>query len=148
MRDRSANGMPGIEYLRALAEDRLPHPSMARTLGFRLAEVDEGKVVIRGETSDDYCNPDGTIHGAWPAALLDSCMGSAVHSMLPAGATFTILEFKIDFVRPLATGAGRVRAEGWIVNLGKTIGLAEGELRDAGGRLLARGTTTCLIRRG
>jgi uncharacterized protein (TIGR00369 family) len=147
MRDRNANGLPGIEYLRALVEERLPHPSMAHTLGFRLAEIDEGKAVIRGETSADYCNPDGTIHGAWPAALLDSCMGSAVHSMLPAGATFTILEFKIDFVRRVTAGAGCVRAEGRVVNLGKTIGLAEGDLRDAGGRLLARGTTTCLVRR-
>jgi uncharacterized protein (TIGR00369 family) len=75
-------------------------------------------------------------------------MGSAVHSLLPAGATFTILEFKIDFVRPVATRTGHVQAEGRIVNLGKTIGLAAGELRDAGNRLLARGTTTCLIRRG
>lgn len=137
----------GIDYLRALIADRLPHPSMAQTLGFRLTEVDSGRAVISGETHADYCNPNGTIHGSWAAALLDSCMGSSVHSQLPAGVGFTIVEFKIDFVRPITVRTGKVRAEGTVVKVGRHIGMAEGVLRDSKRKTLAKGTTTCLILR-
>lgn len=137
--------MTGLEVLTAIVDGRMEHPSMAHTLGFRLTEVAAGRAVISGETHADYCNPNGTIHGAWAAALLDSCMGSAVHSMLPAGTDFTIVEVKIDFVRPIRKKTGKVQAEGAIVKVGKQIGLADGVLRDSGGKILAKGTTTCLI---
>jgi uncharacterized protein (TIGR00369 family) len=118
---------------------------MARTLGFRLTEVTEGRAVITAHSSDQYCNPNGSIHGGWPAALLDSCMGSAVHSTLPAGTGFTVVEFKIDFVRPIRVDGGEVTAEGKVVNVGRRIGLADGVLRDSRDRILARGTTTCML---
>jgi len=137
--------MTGLETLAAIADGRIDHPSMAHTLGFRLTDVEEGRAVISGTTGPDYCNPNGTIHGAWPAALLDSCMGSAVHSMLPAGAGFTIVEFKIDFVRPITVKTGAVTAEGTVVKVGKQIGLADGVMMDSNGKVLAKGTTTCLI---
>ena len=114
--------MSGLEVLGAIADGRIEHPSMARTLGFRLTEVNEGFAVIEGNTGRDYCNPNGTIHGAWPAALLDSCMGSAVHSTLPPGVGFTIVEVKIDFVRSITVATGHVRAEGKAVRVGKQIG--------------------------
>jgi uncharacterized protein (TIGR00369 family) len=135
----------GLEYLERVVDGRIPHPSMARTLGFRLAEVEEGRAVITGETSADYCNPNGSIHGSWAAAVLDSCMGSSVHSTLADGVGFTVIEFKIDFVRPITVATGKVTAEGRIVNVGKRIGIADGTARDADGRILARGTSTCLI---
>ena len=137
--------MTGLEVLEAIRDSRIRHPSLAHTLGFRLTEVEDGRAVITAETSSEYCNPNGSIHGGWPAAVLDSAMGSAVHSTLPAGADFTIVEFKIDFVRPITVSTGTVKAEGTIVNVGKQIGRADGVLRDADGRILARGTTTCLI---
>ena len=118
---------------------------MAHTLGFRLTEVENGRAVISGETSADYCNPNGSIHGGWPAAVLDSCMGSSVHSTLGEGVGFTVIEFKIDFVRPITVDTGKVVAEGKVVNVGKRIGIADGILRDEKNRVLARGTTTCLI---
>ena len=137
--------MTGLEYLERVADGRIPHPSMADTLGFRLTAVETGKAQITGETSDNYCNPHGTIHGSWAAALLDSCMGSSVHSTLPEKTGFTVVEFKIDFVRPIRVDTGTVVAEGEIVNVGKRIGIADGVMRDADGRILARGTTTCMI---
>jgi uncharacterized protein (TIGR00369 family) len=137
--------MTGLEVLGAIMDGRIPHPSMAHTLGFRLTDVEKGRAVISGETGADYCNPNGSIHGAWPAALLDSCMGSAVHSELPAGVGFTIVEFKIDFVRPITITTGKVQAEGTTVKVGQQIGLADGVLRDVAGNVLAKGTTTCLI---
>jgi uncharacterized protein (TIGR00369 family) len=145
MADLNVQNMSGIEVLKAISDGRIEHPSMAHTLGFRLTEVAEGRAVICGETSADYCNPDGTLHGAWAAALLDSCMGSAVHSTLPAGTGFTIVEFKIDFVRPIRTDAGKVRATGTVVNVGKRVGRADGVLRDCDDNILARGTSTTLL---
>ena len=137
--------MTGLEVLEAIADNRIKHPSMAHTLGFRLTEVENGRAVISGETGSDYCNPNGTIHGAWPAALLDSCMGSAVHSTLAAGVNFTIVEVKINFVRPIYVDTGSVNAEGVVVRAGRQIGQADGVLRDSNGDVLATGSTTCLI---
>ena len=137
--------MTGLEYLERVVDGRIPHPSMALTLGFRLTEVEDGRAVISGETSADYCNPNGSIHGSWAAAVLDSCMGSSVHSTLDDGVGFTVVEFKIDFVRPITVTTGKVTAEGRVVNVGKRIGIADGIARDAEGRILARGTSTCLL---
>ena len=137
--------LTGLEVLEAIRDGGIPHPSMAHTLGFRLTDVSDGRAVITGETGTDYCNPNGTIHGGWSAAVLDSAMGSAVHSTLPAGADFTILDFKIDFVRTVTKTTGKVEAEGTIVQVGTQIGRADGIMRDANGRILAKGTTTCLI---
>jgi uncharacterized protein (TIGR00369 family) len=137
--------MSGLEVLTAIADGRIDHPSMAHTLGFRLTEVGEGRAVIEGSTGPGYCNPNGTIHGAWPAALLDSCMGSAVHSMLPAGVGFTIVEVKIDFVRSITIKTGHVRAEGKVVRVGKQIGQSDGVIYDDKGQVLAKGSATCLI---
>ena len=137
--------MSGLEVLTAIADGRIDHPSMAHTLGFRLTEVGEGLAVIEGSTGPGYCNPNGTIHGAWPAALLDSCMGSAVHSMLPAGVGFTIIEVKIDFVRSITVKTGHVRAEGKVVRVGKQIGQSDGVIYDDKGQVLAKGSATCLI---
>ena len=136
--------MTGLEYLTRVVDGRIAHPSMAHTLGFRLTEVGDGRAVISGETCADYCNPKGSIHGSWAAALLDSCMGSSVHSTLPDGTGFTVVEFKIDFVRPITVDTGKVTAEGRVVNVGNRIGIADGIMRDANGRILARGTTTCM----
>lgn len=137
--------MSGLEVLRAIADGRIDHPSMAHTLGFRLTEVAEGLAVIEGTTGPDYCNPNGTIHGAWPAALLDSCMGSAVHSMLPPGVGFTIVEVKIDFVRSITVKTGHVRAEGKAVRVGKQIGQSDGVIYDDDGSVLAKGSATCVL---
>lgn len=140
--------MSGLEVLTAISDGRIDHPSMAYTLGFRLTEVGEGLAVIEGSTGPGYCNPNGTIHGAWPAALLDSCMGSAVHSVLPAGVGFTIVEVKIDFVRSITVETGHVRAEGKVVRVGKQIGQSDGVIYDDAGQVLAKGSATCLIFRG
>jgi len=137
--------MSGLQVLEAIRDGRIDHPSMAHTLGFRLTEVEHGRAVITGTTGPGYCNPNGTIHGSWPAALLDSCMGSSVHSMLPPGAGFTVIEFKIDFVRPLMIDTGTVRAEGKVIRVGNQLGLADGIMWDGQGRVLAKGSTTCLI---
>ena len=137
--------LSGIELLRGMAEGRYPSAPITATLGFELVEVEEGRAVFEGEPVFDYYNPLGSVHGGWTATLLDSCMGCAVHSALPAGKGYTTLEFKVTFIRPVLDGIGRVRAEGTILNVGRTAGTAEGRLLDRSGKLLAHGTTTCLL---
>ena len=94
--------------------------------------------------SADYLNPEATVHGGFSATLLDTCMGLAVRSMLEQGWGSTTLEFKISFVRPVLPDR-LVKAEGVVLNCGRRVGTAEGRLTDSDGRLLAHGTTTCMI---
>jgi uncharacterized protein (TIGR00369 family) len=85
------------------------------------------------------------VHGGLTATLLDSCMGLAIQSMLEPGLGSTTLEFKISLVRAITTETGEIRAEGKVLNCGRRVGTAEGRVTDAQGRLLAHGTTTCLV---
>ena len=94
---------------------------------------------------DSHLNPAGTVHGGFSATLLDSCMGLAIQSILERGIGQTTLEFKISLVRPITAETGDIRAEGVVLSRGRRIGTAEGRITDRDGRLLAHGTTTCLI---
>ena len=137
--------MSGLEFVRGLASGALPLNTMAQTLGYDVVDADKGFVVIALDPTGAHLNPWGTVHGGLTATLLDSCMGLAVQSMLEKGFGSTTLEFKISLVRAITLETGRIRAEGKILNCGKRVGTAEGRVTDAAGRLLAHGTTTCLI---
>jgi len=137
--------MSNLEFVQGLASGVLPLNTIARTLGYDVAEADDGRVVIVAEPSGAVLNPAGAVHGGFSATLLDSCMGLAVQSTLDKGAGQTTLEFKISFVRPITTETGPIKAEGIVLSRGRRIGTAEGRITDRNGRLLAHGTTTCLI---
>lgn len=138
-------GERGLDFLRGIIEGRHPAPPIAATLGFRLAEVAHGRAVFEGVPERRHYNPIGTVHGGYAATLLDSCMGCAVHATLDAGQGYTTLEFKVSLVRPITEATGAVRAEGQVLSAGRRAATAEGRLVDAAGRLLAHGTTSCLI---
>jgi uncharacterized protein (TIGR00369 family) len=108
-------------------------------------EAEKGRVVVAVEPSDAHINPYGTVHGGLTATLLDSCMGLAVQSTLDKGFGQTTVEFKISLMRPITPETGRIKAEGIVLYCGRRVGPAEGRLTDGKGRLLAHGTTTCLI---
>jgi uncharacterized protein (TIGR00369 family) len=137
--------MSGLEFVQGLADGTLPLNTIARTLGYDVTEAVSGRVVVTAEPSDDLLNPAGTVHGGFAATLLDSCMGLAVQSTLERGFGSTTLEFKISLVRPITPETGQIRAEGLVLNSGRRVGTAEGRITDGKGRLLAHGTTTCLI---
>jgi uncharacterized protein (TIGR00369 family) len=137
--------MSGLEFVHGLVSGTLPMNSMAETLGYDIVEVSSGRVAIAAAPTAAHLNPAGTVHGGLAATLLDSCMGLAVHSTLDRGFGQTTLEFKISLVRAVTPETGLVRAEGRVVYRGRRIGTAEGRLTDAEGRILAHGTTTCLI---
>jgi uncharacterized protein (TIGR00369 family) len=88
------------------------------------------------------------VHGGFAATLLDNCMGLAVWSTLEKGLGQTTLEFKISLVRPITPETGVISAEGIVLSRGRRVGAAEGRITDGNGRLLAHGTTTCLIFEG
>lgn len=137
--------MTGLEFVQALVDGTLPLNTIAKTLGYEIAEAENGRVVVSAEPRDIHLNPAGTVHGGLAATMLDSCMGLAIQSALPKGIGSTTLEFKISFIRPITPETGPVMAVGTVISCGRRIGTAEGRITDGGGRLLVHGTTTCLI---
>jgi uncharacterized protein (TIGR00369 family) len=137
--------MGGLAFVRGLVDGTLPLNTIAQTLGYDVAEVESGRVVVTLVPNDTHLNPSGTVHGGLAATLLDSAMGLAIWSTLEKGLGQTTLEFKISLIRPITSGMGVIRAEGTVLNCGRRVGTAEGRITDERGRLLAHGTTTCLI---
>ena len=136
--------LAGIDFLRRLMEEERI-PPIAATLDFRLAEVAEGRAVFVGQPAEFHYNPIGAVHGGYFATLLDSSMGCAEHTTLPAGLAYTTLEFKINLVRPLTAEMDQVSCEGWVVHRGGRIATAEGRITDGDGKIYAHGSTTCMI---
>ncbi len=138
-------GRSGLEVMRALLGGELPHAPMADTLDFALIEVDAGRAVLQGRPRQRHYNPMGTVHGGWFATLLDSAVGCAVLTALPAGKAYTTAELKVDIVRPLTDRVPLVRAEGRVIHAGGRMATAEGRLTGPDGRLYAHATTTCFV---
>jgi uncharacterized protein (TIGR00369 family) len=137
--------MSGLEFVQGLVDGSLPLNTIAKTMGYDITEAESGRVVITAEPNDTHLNPAGGVHGGFSATLLDSCMGLAIQSTLEKSLGSTTLEFKISLVRPITPETGPIRAEGVVLSSGRRIGSAEGRITDGAGRLLAHGTTTCLI---
>ena len=138
--------MTGLEVLRWVQEnDSDEVPSIRRLLGMSFDEVEEGRVVMSAKTKPDFSNPQGTVHGGIAATMLDSVMGCAVHSTLPAGVGYTTLELKVNYIRAAGLDGAELTATGTVVHTGRKVGTAEGKVVDERGKLIAHGTTTCLI---
>ncbi|HEV3161519.1 MAG TPA: PaaI family thioesterase [Xanthobacteraceae bacterium] len=137
--------MSGLKFVQGLADGTLPLNTMAETLGYDVSEAANGRVVVTAVPDATHLNPAGTVHGGLAATMLDSCMSLAIHSTLEKGVGSTTLEFKISLVRPITPETGPIKAEGVVLSCGRRVGTAEGRITDQQGRLLAHGTTTCLI---
>lgn len=145
---RAAPGRTGLELLKEVFEGRLPPPPISLTMGFMGSEVSEGRAVFIGDPGEFLYNPIGSVHGGFAMTLLDSAMGCAIHSTLAAGERYTTLEVKVNFIRPITSETGRVRCEGVVLYRGGRIATAEGKvIAQATGKLLAHGSTTCLVMR-
>jgi uncharacterized protein (TIGR00369 family) len=146
-REVAARGLQlaGIEYVRAIFAGELPAPPISELMGFRGVEFDHGRALFEMTPGPQHYNPIGSVHGGIALTLLDSAMGCAVHTTLEAGVGYTTLEVKTNFVRPISADTGLIRCEGTVIHRGSRVATAEGRLTDAAGKLLAHGTTTCLI---
>ncbi|MFC4311738.1 PaaI family thioesterase [Steroidobacter flavus] len=138
-------GRTGMEMFEAIFAGELPPAPIGDTLDFVPIHVEPGAAVFQGRPQRRHYNPLGTVHGGWFATLLDSAVGCAVHSTLPAGKAFTTLELKINMVRPLNDRVPLVRAEGKVIHAGRQVATAEGRIVGPDGKLYAHATTTCLI---
>jgi uncharacterized protein (TIGR00369 family) len=141
----AGRGLSGLEYLRKIVAGELPRPPISALMNFGLAELGEGFAVFTVEPAEYHYNPIGVVHGGLAATLLDSAMGCAVHTMLPAGVGYTTLEIKVNYVRALTSETRGVRAEARVVHVGGRTATAEGRVVDEAGKLYAHATTTCLI---
>ena len=135
----------GMDYIQAIFAGELPAPPISELMGFRGVLAEPGRAVFEMEPGPQHYNPIGSVHGGVALTLLDSAMGCAVHTLLEAGVGYTTLEVKTNFVRPITADTGPIRCEGVVIHRGSRIATAEGKLTDAAGKLLAHGTTTCLI---
>lgn len=157
-----ARAMPGREFLEAIRDGELPAAPIQDLMGFRLVEVEDGRAAFRAEPGEQhlggsapydraaaYPRGTGVVHGGLAATLLDSAMGAAVHSTLPLGTGYSTLETKFNLVRAVAAGSGSLLAEGRVVHRGSRVATAEGRIvREADGKLVAHGTSTCLVLSG
>ncbi len=141
----AAGRLPGLAFLEAIRDGRLPPAPVSELMAFALTEVEAGRAVFECEPSESHYNPIGSVHGGIISALLDSALSCAVHSTLPAGTGYTTVELKVNFVRPVVTGSGRLRAEGRVIHAGSRLATAEARLTDAAGQLHAHAVGTCLV---
>lgn len=138
-------GKTGLEIMGAMLRAEIPYAPIAKTLSFQLIEIGPGRSVFQGRPLAEHLNPLGTIHGGWFATLLDSALGCAVHTMLPAGHGYTTAELGVNLVKALTPKVQRVRAEGKVLHCGRQLATAEARLVGADGTLYAHATTTCLV---
>ena len=141
----SERTVSGLEYLRRMVAGEIGNVPIGDTLGFSLVEAEDGRVALVGNPDERSFNLMGSVHGGWPAAILDSAMALSTLSSLDAHHGFTTVDIKINYLRPITRATGEVRAEGRLLHGGRRIALCEGRLVDRAGKLLCHGTSTCLI---
>lgn len=139
-------GLSGLQTMQALLQGELPYAAIAKTLDFLIVEVESGRAVFQGTPGAAHLNPMGGIHGGWYATLLDSALGCAVHTMLPAGRGYTTAELSVNIVKAINPAkTPRVRAIGTVIHCGRQLATAEARIIGPDGTLYAHGTTTCLV---
>jgi uncharacterized protein (TIGR00369 family) len=140
--------MSGLDYMRALIAGDVPAPPISQLMDFDLISVDEGEALFRGIPGEQHLNPIGSVHGGFAATLLDSALGCAVHTTLPADVAYSTLELSVNMVRGITPATGPVLASGRVLHAGRRTATAEARLTaEQGGGLLAHAKTTCLILR-
>jgi uncharacterized protein (TIGR00369 family) len=138
-------GLSGLDYFRKMMAGELPPPAMLTLLGIRLVQADPGHVVFAATVEERFYNGTGVAHGGFAATLLDTALGCAINSTMPAGRRFTTLELKVNLTRPLTHHIGEVLCDGRVVHVGGRTATSEGRIVDRHGKLYAHGTTTCIV---
>lgn len=134
------------DVVQGMLSGEKPHPPIAQLIGFRLVEAAADRAVIALDASERHANPMGTLHGGVLCDIADAAMGLAYAGGLEAGESFTTLELKINYLKPIWNA--QLRAVGRVTRRGRTIGLAECDIVDAAGELVAKASSTCMTLRG
>ena len=136
----------GLDYVRAVQSGELPPPPIAVVMNYRTAEVEEGRAVFIGEPDEEHYNPIGVVHGGYASTILDSALGCAVHTTCAEGEGYTSQTLEVKYLRPITRDTGGVRAEAEVIHRGRKTATSEARLTSLEtGKLLATGTSTCLI---
>jgi uncharacterized protein (TIGR00369 family) len=135
-----------LDHFRAMIAGEAEPPPVAKLVGFTMTEVEPGRAVFEMDAGPQHASPLGTVHGGVICDLVDGAMGVAHAAALDEGESFTTLELKINFMKPV--WSGHLRAEGKVIKAGRTIGLVEGRVTDEAGALVAFATSTCMTLRG
>lgn len=136
--------MTGLQLLQAMCDGQLPHPAICQTMPMQAQEVESGRVVFEVTANKSHTNPLGIVHGGFAATIIDSVTGCASHTMLPAGAGYGTVDLNVKMVRPIPFDVTLI-AEGRVINAGKRVIIAQGDIKDAEGKLYAHGSATCLV---
>ena len=135
----------GLEYLQRIVSGEYANLPIGDTLGFRIVEARPGSVILSGNPDRRSYNLLNSVHGGWTAAILDTAMALSNLSTLDADTSFTTLDIRINYLRAITVETGEVRAVGQLIQGGRRVAYCEARLTDAGGKLLAHGTGSCLI---
>ena len=138
-------GKTGLQQMQAMLSGEIPHAAIASTLDFLIIGVEDGVATFQGTPGPHHFNPMGTVHGGWFATLLDSALGCAVHTKMPAGRGYTTAELSVNIVKALTPKVQRVRAIGRVIHCGRQLATADAQLIGPDGTLYAHATTTCLV---
>lgn len=138
-------GLSGLDVLAQVVRGELPQWPMTRLMGLTLAEAAPGRAVVEATPAEWHYNPSGVVHGGFAATLLDTAVGCAVFTTIAAGQSYTTIELKVNYLKPITAATGRVRGIGTVLHRGGRTAMAEGRLEDEAGVLLAHATTTCLL---
>ena len=144
-RPEQVKGLSGMQLFNAIFAGDPPFAPIGETMDFLPIEIEPGRAVFQGRPMLRHYNPIGTVHGGWIATLLDSCVGCAVHSTLPAGKAYTTAELKVNYVRAVTTKVPLLRAIGTVIHVGGRMATADGRLVGPDGKLYAHASTTCFI---
>lgn len=136
--------MTGVELLTAMANGRLPPPSISEIIPMAMDSIEKGIVRFTVKADSRHLNPLGGVHGGFAATVLDSVTGCAVHSVLDAGIGYGTIDLTIKMIRPIPRDV-RLYAEGRVINVSKNLGISEGDIKDLEGKLYAHATCTCSI---
>jgi uncharacterized protein (TIGR00369 family) len=140
-----ASAMSGLELMRKMMEGEVRLPPIMELVDFRFRRVDPGEVDFVFTPQEFHFNPIGAVHGGVACTLLDSAMSCAVYAAIPQGTAFTTLQLNVNLIRSITLDSGELRCEGKVTHKGGRTATAEARMVDAGGRLYAHGTTTCMV---
>lgn len=138
-------GLSGMEYMRGMLSGEIPPPPILQLIGARMVEVNSGHAVFEFKPDECHYNPIGSVHGGIASTVQDSAMGCALHSTLPVGTGYTMLELKVNFIRGISKETGLMRCEGTVIHAGNRIATAKAEVTDQNGKLYCHATSTCMI---
>jgi len=141
----AATHMSGLEFLRAIRDGMLPPPPIARLLGFQMCEIEVGRAVFECEPDEAAYNPIGVVHGGLVCTLADTVAACAVHTTLEAGVAYTSIDVNVSYLRPVTSESGVLRATGLVTKPGRRVAFSKAEIADAGGRIVATATSSCLV---